>query len=63
MEFGKRIPPDKPREGAAADRKELDGIDRWPVTISYFDPTKATAGEQTPPAQQTAAADQLVAGE
>ncbi|MDQ0468327.1 cell envelope integrity EipB family protein [Labrys wisconsinensis] len=46
--IGKKIPADRPREGAAAGRKELDGVDRWPVTISYFDPTKATAGEQTP---------------
>ena len=23
-------------------------MDRWPVTISYFDPTKAKGGEETP---------------
>lgn len=46
--IGKKIAPDKPREGAAVDKKDLDGIDRWPVTISYFDPTKAKGGEQTP---------------
>lgn len=46
--IGHKVPADKPREGAALGRKELDGVDRWPVTISYFDPTKATAGEQTP---------------
>jgi hypothetical protein len=46
--IGKKVAADKPREGAAADHKELDGVERWPVTISYFDPTKAKAGEQTP---------------
>jgi len=46
--IGKKVAADKPREGAAADHKELDGIDRWPVTISYFDGTKQTGGEQTP---------------
>ena len=46
--IGKKIAADKPREGAAAVHKELDGVDRWPVTISYFDPTKSTVGEQTP---------------
>jgi len=46
--IGKKIAADKPREGAAAEHKELDGVDRWPVTISYFDPTKSTVGEQTP---------------
>lgn len=46
--IGRRIAPDKPREGAAIGRKELDGVDRWPVTISYFDPSKSKVGEQTP---------------
>jgi hypothetical protein len=46
--IGRKVPAEKPREGAAADRRELDGVDRWPVTISYFDPTKAAPGEQTP---------------
>ncbi len=46
--IGKAVDPSKPREGAAADRKELDGMRRWPVTISYFDPSKQTTGEQTP---------------
>jgi hypothetical protein len=45
---GRKIAPGKPREGAAAGKKDLDGVDRWPVTISYFDPSKAAAGEQTP---------------
>jgi EipB-like len=46
--IGAKVAPDKPREGAAASAKQLDGIDRWPVTISYFDPTKKVVGEQTP---------------
>ena len=46
--IGAKIAPDKPREGAAASAKQLDGVDRWPVTISYFDPTKKVVGEQTP---------------
>jgi len=46
--IGKKVDASKPREGAAADRKELDGIDRWPVTISYFDTSKVATGEQTP---------------
>jgi len=46
--IGNKIGADKPREGAAVGVKQLDGVDRWPVTISYFDPTKKTVGEQTP---------------
>jgi EipB-like len=46
--IGAKIPSDKPREGAAIGVKQLDGVDRWPVTISYFDSTKKTVGEQTP---------------
>lgn len=46
--IGGKISSDKPREGAAVGAKQLDGIDRWPVTISYFDPTKKVVGEQTP---------------
>jgi envelope integrity protein B len=46
--IGKSIPADRPGEGAAAGRKELEGVERWPVTISYFDPTKAKGGEETP---------------
>ena len=46
--IGKKLDAAKPREGAAADHKELDGVDRWPVTISYFDGSKPTTGEQTP---------------
>jgi hypothetical protein len=46
--IGKPIDPSKPREGAIEARKELADVARWPVTISYFDPTKVTVGEQTP---------------
>lgn len=46
--IGAKVGPDKPREGAAAKAKQLDGIDRWPVTISYFDPSKKAVGEETP---------------
>ncbi|MDQ0395146.1 cell envelope integrity EipB family protein [Labrys monachus] len=46
--IGARIAPDQPREGAATGAKQLDGVDRWPITISYFDSTKQTVGEQTP---------------
>ncbi|CAM5767967.1 hypothetical protein LMIY3S_02341 [Labrys miyagiensis] len=46
--IGAKVSPDKPREGAAVGAKQLDGVDRWPVTISYFDPTKKVVGEQTP---------------
>ncbi|WP_162275227.1 cell envelope integrity EipB family protein [Labrys sp. WJW] len=46
--IGAKIGPDKPREGVEAKAKQLDGVDRWPVTISYFDPTKKAVGEETP---------------
>lgn len=46
--IGSQFGADKPREGAAADRKELEGIARWPVTMSYFDGSKNANGEQTP---------------
>lgn len=46
--IGSKVASDKPRDGAAVGAKQLDGIDRWPVTISYFDSTKKTFGEQTP---------------
>lgn len=46
--IGKPIDPAKPAEGVITARKELAGVMRWPVTISYFDPTKVTVGEQTP---------------
>lgn len=28
--------------------KDLKDVDRWPVTVSYFDPAKSGPGEQTP---------------
>jgi len=46
--IGAKVAPDKPREGAAVGAKQLDGVDRWPVTISYFDSSKKTVGEQMP---------------
>jgi hypothetical protein len=46
--IGAVIAPDakKPTD-AAAGQAALDGVKRWPVTISYFDKSKA-GGEQTP---------------
>jgi hypothetical protein len=46
--IGPAIPPDerKPTD-AAAGQAALQGMLRWPVTISYFDRAK-TSGEQTP---------------
>lgn len=46
--IGAAIPPDQrvPTD-AAAGQKELAGMTRWPVTISYFD-KQSTGGEQTP---------------
>ncbi len=51
--IGRRIEPDKkPDNDAAAGKDLLDGLARWPVTISYFDKTEKKAddqpGEQTP---------------
>jgi hypothetical protein len=46
--IGRKIAPDIVGEGAAAGRAELAGVDRWPVSISYFDPTRSKDGEQTP---------------
>jgi hypothetical protein len=51
--IGRRIEPDKRPEDAAADKDQLAGLPRWPVTISYFDkvpkkPGEDQAGEQTP---------------
>lgn len=45
---GRAIPSDerKPTD-AAAGQSLLDGLKRWPVTISYFEKSK-TGGEQTP---------------
>ena len=46
--IGAPIPPDQrvPTD-AAAGKGELEGMTRWPVTISYFD-RQADGGEQTP---------------
>jgi hypothetical protein len=46
--IGRKIAPDehKPAD-AAAGQQALAGLDRWPVTISYFEKTDQT-GEQTP---------------
>jgi hypothetical protein len=53
--IGKRVAPEKKPEDAAADRNELAGLARWPVTISYFDKVQKksgddeqSGGEQTP---------------
>jgi hypothetical protein len=51
--IGRRIEPGKKPEDAAADKDQLAGLPRWPVTISYFDkvpkkPGEDQAGEQTP---------------
>jgi hypothetical protein len=50
--IGRRIAPDKKPEDAAADKDVLAGLERWPVTISYFDKvakqTDDQPGEQTP---------------
>jgi hypothetical protein len=48
--IGREIPPgEKMPTDAAADKAELKGLRRWPVTISYFDKNANEAsGEQTP---------------
>ncbi len=48
--IGHRIEPEKKLDDAAAD-KELAGLARWPVTISYFDKTGKKAEDQ--PSEQT----------
>jgi hypothetical protein len=46
--IGQPIPPDQRKpDDAAAGQAALDGLKRWPVTISYFDRSKQ-GGEQTP---------------
>jgi EipB-like len=46
--IGQPIPPDQRKpDDAAAGQATLDGLKRWPVTISYFDRSKQ-GGEQTP---------------
>ena len=50
--IGRRVEPEKKPEDAAAGKDSLDGLARWPVTISYFDKAEKKAddqpGEQTP---------------
>jgi hypothetical protein len=46
--IGREIAPNGRRsDDAASSETALDGLTRWPVTISYFDRSK-TGGEQTP---------------
>jgi hypothetical protein len=47
--IGQAIAPDqrKPTD-AAANQPALEGLKRWPVTISYFDTKSGASGEQTP---------------
>ena len=46
--IGQVIPPDQRKpDDAAAGQAVLEGLKRWPVTISYFDRSKQ-GGEQTP---------------
>ncbi len=50
--IGRRIEPDKkPDNDAAAGKDSLDGLARWPVTISYFDKTEKKTDDQ--PSEQT----------
>jgi hypothetical protein len=46
---GREVRPDKKPTDAAAGKAALNGLKRWPVTVSYFDrnPSEKT-GEQTP---------------
>jgi len=47
--IGREIAPgDKPPTDAAASRPELGKLKRWPVTVSYFDRSAETTGEQIP---------------
>jgi hypothetical protein len=45
--IGREIGPERAVKDAAAGQKVLDGMKRWPVTVSYFDQT-AKSGEQVP---------------
>jgi hypothetical protein len=47
--IGREIPPEqrKPTD-AAANQPALEGLKRWPVTISYFERKSGASGEQTP---------------
>jgi hypothetical protein len=47
--IGRAIAPDeRAPTDAAAGQLALAGMKRWPVTVSYFDRSKAGGGEQTP---------------
>jgi hypothetical protein len=47
--IGHEITPDEKKpDDAAAGQAALAGLKRWPVTISYFDRSEKTTGEQTP---------------
>src|SRR5260370_21238638 len=44
---GRMIPPnERVPTDAAAGQQALAGLNRWPVTVSYFDRAKAAGGEQ-----------------
>jgi hypothetical protein len=47
--IGREIGPERVPDDAARDQKELAGMKRWPVTVSYFDKAeKEKTGEQIP---------------
>jgi EipB-like len=46
--IGHKIAPAHAPTDAAAGQAAIAGMDRWPVTISYFDRAKEGGGEQTP---------------
>ena len=46
--IGKEIAPGDKPDDAAGSAAALDGLKRWPVTISYFDRSKKEAGEPLP---------------
>src|SRR5215510_36657 len=47
--IGREIGPERIPDDAARDQKELAGMKRWPVTVSYFDKSeKEKNGEQLP---------------
>jgi EipB-like len=46
--IGRAIEASRAPDDAAAGQKELEGMKRWPVTVSYFDRSAQKSGEQTP---------------
>ncbi len=46
--IGQPVASDRQPTDAAAGQKELTGVRRWPVTVSYFDRSAGKDGEQTP---------------